>query len=40
MIVAENKQPQFGNPARDQQLEHAIQFLDQKLAQLDAANAE
>jgi carboxyl-terminal processing protease len=32
IVVAENKHPQFGQPAKDEQLTRAIQYLDEKLA--------
>jgi carboxyl-terminal processing protease len=38
VVVAENKHPQFGAPAKDDQLEHAIQYLNEKIAKLNAAN--
>jgi len=34
VVVAENKHPQFGTPAKDDQLTQAVQVLDQKLAKL------
>ena len=34
VVVAENKHPQFGTPAKDDQLTQAVQLLDQKLAKL------
>jgi carboxyl-terminal processing protease len=36
--VAENKHAQFGVPAKDDQLEHALQFVTQKIALLDKEN--
>ena len=40
LVVAENKRPQFGTPAKDDQLAQAVQVLDQKLAKLsDQDNA-
>jgi carboxyl-terminal processing protease len=36
--VAENKHPQFGTPAKDDQLEHALQYLTQKIALLNKEN--
>ncbi len=38
IVVAENKHPQYGDPAKDDQLRRALDFLDAKLAQLNAAN--
>ncbi len=38
VVVTENKRPQFGQPAKDDQLTHAIQFLDDKLAHLNQDN--
>jgi carboxyl-terminal processing protease len=38
IAVNENKQAQFGNPSRDEQLQHAIEFLNDKLAKLNSAN--
>jgi len=38
VVVVENKHPQYGSPARDDQLEHAIEYLNQKLAKLNAEN--
>jgi carboxyl-terminal processing protease len=32
VIVGENKHPQFGQPSKDEQLAHAIQYLDDRLA--------
>jgi carboxyl-terminal processing protease len=32
IVVGENKHPQFGQPSKDEQLAHAIQYLDDKLA--------
>jgi carboxyl-terminal processing protease len=34
VVVAENKHPEFGTPAKDDQLTQAVQLLDQKLAKL------
>jgi carboxyl-terminal processing protease len=36
--VVENKHPQFGQPAKDEQLTRAIQYLDDKLAHLNQEN--
>jgi carboxyl-terminal processing protease len=36
--VAENKHPQFGVPAKDDQLEHALQYVTQKIALLNKEN--
>ncbi len=38
VVVSENKRPQFGMPARDDQLTRAIQFLDDKLAHASQEN--
>ncbi|MGC1379463.1 MAG: S41 family peptidase [Candidatus Baltobacteraceae bacterium] len=38
VVVSENKHPQFGQPAKDDQLTRAIQFLDDKLAHLNQEN--
>jgi carboxyl-terminal processing protease len=38
VAVDENKQAQFGNPARDDQLARAIQYLNDKIARLNSAN--
>jgi carboxyl-terminal processing protease len=38
IVVTENKRPQFGTPAKDDQLTRAIEFLDAKLARLNTAN--
>ncbi|MBV8066401.1 MAG: S41 family peptidase [Candidatus Eremiobacteraeota bacterium] len=32
VVVSENKHPQFGQPSKDEQLAHALQYLDDKLA--------
>jgi carboxyl-terminal processing protease len=34
VVVPENQHPQYGTPARDDQLTQAIQFLDKKMVQL------
>jgi carboxyl-terminal processing protease len=39
VVVDENKHAQFGQPGRDEQLERAIQYLDDKLAHLSQENA-
>jgi carboxyl-terminal processing protease len=39
VVVGENKHPQFGQPAKDEQLARAIQYLDDKLAHLSQENA-
>jgi carboxyl-terminal processing protease len=36
--VAENKHPQFGTPGKDDQLQHALQYLTQKIALLNKEN--
>jgi len=38
IVVVENKHPQFGQPSKDEQLERAIQYLDDRLAHLSAEN--
>ena len=38
VVVVENKGAQFGNPAKDDQLARAIEFLNGKLAQLSTDN--
>lgn len=38
IVVAENKQPRFGDPAKDRQLERAIKFLNERLAVIDRAD--
>ena len=38
IVVSENKHAQFGAPAKDDQLTRAIEFLDAKLARLNAEN--
>ncbi|MEO6835206.1 MAG: S41 family peptidase [Candidatus Tumulicola sp.] len=38
VVVTENKRPQYGTPAKDGQLERAIQYLNQKIAKLNAEN--
>jgi carboxyl-terminal processing protease len=38
IVIGENKRPQFGDPAKDDQLRRALDYLDAKLAQLNAAN--
>jgi carboxyl-terminal processing protease len=38
IVVGENKHPQFGQPAKDEQLARAIQYLDDKLAHLSQEN--
>jgi carboxyl-terminal processing protease len=38
VTVAENKHAQFGVPAKDDQLEHALQFVTQKIALLNKEN--
>ncbi|HYL26916.1 MAG TPA: S41 family peptidase [Candidatus Nitrosotalea sp.] len=39
VVVIENKHPQFGQPAKDDQLTRAIQYLDDKLAHLSQENS-
>ena len=38
VVIGENKHPQYGTPAKDDQLEHALQYLNEKLAKLSAEN--
>ncbi|MBV8490578.1 MAG: S41 family peptidase [Candidatus Eremiobacteraeota bacterium] len=38
VVVDENKHAQYGVPAKDDQLQHALDFLDQKLAHLNEEN--
>jgi carboxyl-terminal processing protease len=38
VFVAENKHPQFGTPTKDDQLQHALQYLNQKIALLNKEN--
>ncbi len=38
VVVAENKHPRFGDPARDAQLARALKFVDQRIAQEAAMN--
>jgi carboxyl-terminal processing protease len=38
LVVGENKHPQFGQPAKDEQLTRAIQYLDDKLARQTQEN--
>jgi carboxyl-terminal processing protease len=38
VVVDENKHPQFGQPAKDEQLTRAIQYLNDKLAHLNQEN--
>jgi carboxyl-terminal processing protease len=38
VVVVENKHPQFGQPAKDEQLTRAIQFLNDKLAHANQEN--
>ena len=38
VVIAENKHPQYGTPAKDGQLDHALQFLTEKIAKLNAEN--
>jgi len=38
VVVIENKHPQFGTPAKDDQLTRAIQYLNDKLAHLNQEN--
>ncbi|MBV8372679.1 MAG: S41 family peptidase, partial [Candidatus Eremiobacteraeota bacterium] len=38
VVVIENKHPQYGTLAKDEQLEHAVEYLNQKLAKLTQEN--
>jgi carboxyl-terminal processing protease len=38
VVLDENKNARFGDPARDQQLKRAVQYLDDRIARLNAAN--
>jgi carboxyl-terminal processing protease len=38
VVLAENKHPQFGNPAKDEQLARAIQYVNAKIARLNQDN--
>lgn len=38
VVVSENKHPTFGQPAKDEQLTRALQYLDEKLARLNQEN--
>lgn len=38
IVIVENKHPQFGAPAKDEQLQRAIQYLDDRLARLNQEN--
>lgn len=38
VVVTENKHPQYGTPAKDGQLTHAIQYLTEKIAKLTQEN--
>ena len=38
IVITENKRAQFGDPAKDDQLRRALDYLDAKLAQLNSAN--
>jgi carboxyl-terminal processing protease len=38
VVITENKHPQYGTPTRDDQLEHAVEYLNEKLAKLNAEN--
>jgi carboxyl-terminal processing protease len=38
IVVVENKRPTFGQPAKDEQLTRAIQYLNDKLARLNQEN--
>jgi carboxyl-terminal processing protease len=38
VVIAENKRPQYGDPAKDDQLARAVAFLNEKIAKLNAEN--
>lgn len=38
LVVAENSQPRYGDPLRDTQLRRAIDYLDNRISQLDSNN--
>ncbi len=38
IVITENKHPQFGTPAKDDQLTRAIQYLDDRLAHATQEN--
>ena len=38
VVIGENKHAQYGTPAKDDQLERALQYLNEKLAKLSAEN--
>jgi carboxyl-terminal processing protease len=38
VVVAENKHPQYGTPAKDDQLTRALQYLNEKIAKLSQEN--
>jgi carboxyl-terminal processing protease len=38
VVVGENKHPQYGTPTKDDQLERAVQYLNDKIAKLNQAN--
>ncbi len=38
IVVSENKQPRFGVPDRDAQLTRAVQYLNDRIAKIDATN--
>lgn len=38
VVVSENKHPQYGTPAKDGQLQHALQYLTEKIAKLNQEN--
>ncbi len=38
VVVVENKHPQYGTPAKDGQLERAVQYLTEKIAKLSQEN--
>lgn len=38
VVIDENKHPQYGTLSKDEQLQHAVQYLNQRLAQLNQEN--
>ena len=38
VVIGENKHPQYGTPTKDDQLEHALEYLNEKLAKLSVEN--
>ena len=38
VVISENKHPQYGIPTKDEQLQHAIEYLTEKIGKLNAEN--